>query len=103
MRDEYDLKHLKVKRRGPLPALESQEPDKAKVRVTIALDRDLVEHFKAEARKPGALPYQTQINQALRRLVFGEATQTDLLKAALLKDNDFLSAVADEVERRQHG
>jgi uncharacterized protein (DUF4415 family) len=102
MREEYDLKQLRVKRRGPLPGLEDQDADKAKVRVTIALDRDVVEHFKAEARKPGALPYQTQINQALRRLISGDVAEIEVIKAELLKDNDFLRAVADEVERRQH-
>jgi uncharacterized protein (DUF4415 family) len=102
MRAEYDLKQLKVKRRGPLSGIKDQAPDQAKVRVTIALDRDLVEHFKAEARKPGALPYQTQINQALRRLVFGEHAETETVKAALLEDEDFLNAVADELERRRH-
>ncbi len=99
MREEYDLKQLRVKRRGPLPGLEGQDADKAKVRVTIALDREVVEHFKAQARKPGALPYQTQINQALRRLISGEVAEIELIKAELLKDNDFLRAIADEVER----
>ena len=65
--EDYDLKSLKVKRRGVLPGLEEQDARAAKVRVTIALDLDVVEPFKAEAKKPGALPYQTQINRALRR------------------------------------
>jgi uncharacterized protein (DUF4415 family) len=101
MRKDYDLKSLKVKRRGMLPGLKGQEAQ-AKVRVTIALDSDVVEYFKAEASKPGALPYQTQINQALRRAAFGEAADATALKAALLKDRDFLKAVAEEVDRRHH-
>lgn len=44
-----------------LPGLRSDRPEQAKVRVTIALDSDLVEHFKKAASKRGALPYQTQI------------------------------------------
>jgi predicted DNA binding CopG/RHH family protein len=102
MREDYDLKRLRVKRRGPLRGLEGAEPESAKVRVTIALDRDVVAHFKAEAGKPGALPYQTQINRALRRVAFGEDGGTEAVKAALLDDNDFLSAVADAVDRRHH-
>jgi uncharacterized protein (DUF4415 family) len=102
MRKEYDLKKLRVKRRGPLPSLEGQAADAAKVRVTVPLDRDVVEHFKAEAQKPGALPYQTQINRALRWLAFGEAPEIKAIKTELLKDSDFLSAIVDEVERRQH-
>ena len=101
MREEYDLKQLRVKRRGLLPDLEGQTADKAKVRVTIALDRDVVEHFKAEAQKPGALPYQTQINQALRQLISGQFAEIEAIKAELLNDNDFLRAVADEINRQQ--
>lgn len=57
MHKEYDLKALKVKRRGVLPGLRGQMPAQAKVRVTIALDRDVVEHFKEAAAQRGALPY----------------------------------------------
>jgi len=74
-----------------------------KVRITITLDQDLVEHFKAEASKPGALPYQTQINQTLRKAVSGEALrpeQTAAIKTALLEDPDFLRAVAHRIEER---
>jgi len=39
MKKEYDLKKLKVKRRGPLPAFEGKSPDSAKIRVTISLSR----------------------------------------------------------------
>jgi hypothetical protein len=74
-----------------------------KVRITITLDQDLVEHFKSEAAKPGALPYQTQINQTLRKAVAGEELrpdQAEAIKTALLKDADFLRAVAQRIEAR---
>lgn len=95
MRKEYDLKALKVKRRGVLPALKGQTAAQAKVRVTIALDRDVVEHYKQLAAKRGALPYQTQINQTLRQAINQPATET--LKSELLKDKDFIRALAREV------
>jgi uncharacterized protein (DUF4415 family) len=95
MRKEYDLKALKVKRRGVLPALKGKTADEAKVRVTIALDRDVVEHYKQAAAKRGALPYQTQINQALRQTIDQPAAQA--LKSALLKDKDFIRSLAREV------
>ena len=65
----YDLKTLKVKRRGML--------------------RDLPE--------PGALPYQTQINQALRQAMQSE---TEGIKDSLLKDPEFIRAVANEINKR---
>ena len=95
MRKEYDLKALKVKRRGVLPALKGQAAEQAKVRVTIALDRDIVEYYKQAAARRGALPYQTQINQALRQAIDQPAAQA--LKSELLNDRDFIRALAREV------
>lgn len=95
MRKEYDLKALKVKRRGVLPALTQHAAEQAKVRVTIALDRDVVEHYKQVAAKRGALPYQTQINQALRQAIDQPAAQA--LKSELLKDKDFIRSLAREL------
>jgi len=95
MHKEYDLKALKVKRRGLLSGLQGQSPEQAKVRVTIALDRDVVEHFKVAAARRGALPYQTQINQTLRQAI--EQSPTQALKSELLKDKDFIRSLAREV------
>jgi uncharacterized protein (DUF4415 family) len=39
----------------------------SKVRVTMFLDQDIVEAFKRAAEAENALPYQTQINLALRQ------------------------------------
>ena len=36
MREEYDLKKLKVKRRGLLPQLKGEKGNPAKVRITIS-------------------------------------------------------------------
>jgi uncharacterized protein (DUF4415 family) len=99
MRKEYDLKKLKTKRRGMLPGLKTGGRSPAKVRITIALDEDVVEYFKAQSARPGELPYQTQINQTLRRAIESGGTDAEALKAALLKDNRFLRAVARETRR----
>ena len=66
MREEYDLKTLKVKRRGILPSLEGQSPEQAQVKITITLDDDLVDYFKADSEQLDTQFYQTQINQTLR-------------------------------------
>ena len=98
MREEYDLKKLKVKRRGLLPELRDETGKPVKVRITISLDHDIVEYFKQSAGGAGALPYQTQINQALRKTI--EKNQQDdvaTVKLELLKDADFIRAVADQV------
>jgi len=102
MREEYELKKMKVKRRGILPSLRGQSEKQAKVRITIALDEDIVEYFRSQANKPGALPYQTQINQALRAVMKAGlpiAEEAEALKTALIKDKAFIRAVAEQTKR----
>lgn len=106
MKKEYDLKKLKVKRRGILPALQAKEANHSKVRITIALDKDVVDFFKTEAKKPGAFPYQTQINQALRQLMGNDSNSNSkqdiaFLKSQLLHDPLFLRELAKQVAKRK--
>ncbi len=97
MQREYDLKKMKVKRRGILPELQAEAVDKnTKVRITISLDQDVVGYYKHIAEAPGALPYQTQINQALRKTMAQD--ERELIKIELLKDRDFIQQVAERVK-----
>ena len=48
---------------------DAREPHKIKVRTNIHLDLDVINFFKQRAKAPGALPYQTQINAELRKLM----------------------------------
>ncbi len=57
MRKEYDLKKLKLR---PNPYL-----NKLKQSVTIRLDKDVIEYFKALSKKAN-IPYQTLVNDFLR-------------------------------------
>ena len=95
MRREYDLKNLKVKRRGIPRGARRGTPERAKVRITIALDSDVLEFFKQAAAERGALPYQTQINQALRQAM--QSSSTENLKSSLLEDKAFLRSLAREI------
>ena len=65
MRDEYDFS--KGARRGAVL------PSPGKTRITIMLDDDVIEHFRAQAELQGA-GYQTLINASLREAVMGAAT-----------------------------
>jgi len=101
MRKEYNLKNMKEKRRGLPSGLQGKTEKQAKIKITITLDADVIEYFKNKASVPGALAYQTQINQALRRAM-GSATtsnETETLKAVLLKDKEFIKAVAKQAKR----
>ena len=62
MRKEYDFSKGK---RGPVIA------SAGKTRITIMLDDDIIEHFRARAEAQG-MGYQTMINAALRASI-GEA------------------------------
>ena len=84
-------------RRGTKRALPAQADvlKQAKVRITIMLDADVVAAFKAEAKAPGALPYQTRINQVLRAHLDGTPGPAD----QLLDDEMFIGRVAERVAR----
>ncbi len=105
MKKEYDFKKMTLKRRGTLPALPDQESTNNKIRITIALDKEVVDYFKSEAKHPGAFPYQTQINQALRQLIGKTITiksreNMEELKKELLHDPSFIQKLLKEIERR---
>lgn len=65
----------------------------AKVRVSICIDEDGLEFFKRRASRRNASPYQTQINAELR------AVMEDGAYAALVKDPQFIAAVAEQLRR----
>ncbi len=102
MKPEYDLKKMKVKRRGVLPALRVKTEDHTKDRITILLDKDVIEYFKSKAKGPGAFPYQTQINQALRNLIAqsqGGSEDISEIKINLLNDKDFINQLAKLIRK----
>lgn len=78
----------------------AQKPVGKKVVVTMRLDPDIVQYFKARASGPGIAGYQTLINDTLRaameRQQSGDVNPTD----ALLNDEGFISAVATKVAER---
>ena len=61
MKKEYDLSKG---RRGPIIPLPPE-----KVRITIRLDRDIVDHFRERVRTAHRGNYQTLINDALREQI----------------------------------
>ncbi len=68
MKKQYDFSEGK---RGRVTAEPPVEP--GKVRITIRLDEDLIDHFGAIAdRSGGKVGYQTLINRALREYVEGK-------------------------------
>jgi len=58
IREEYDFKEA---RRGAIVP-----PESGKTRITIRIDTDILDWFKAKVQEAGGGNYQTLINQALR-------------------------------------
>lgn len=75
---------------------EATEAKNTKVRISILVDLDVLNFFKQRAEKPGALAYQTQINQTLRAAM--ENTQPVDAKS-LAQDDKFIRAVAKRVQK----
>jgi uncharacterized protein (DUF4415 family) len=71
MKDSYDFskgKRGRITKPVPEPA--------GKVKITIRLDADIVDHFMARADESGgAVGYQTLMNEALRRSVEAPALE----------------------------
>lgn len=65
MKKEYDWTRAKRASFRDLPPIDELDR-RTKVRITIMIDADGLQHFKAKAAAAGAAPYQTQINRALR-------------------------------------
>lgn len=72
MRNEYDFSEAK---RGPVATV-----PRGKSRITIRLDYDILDWFKAQVHAAGGGNYQTLINAALREHV---STRREPLEATL--------------------
>jgi uncharacterized protein (DUF4415 family) len=72
--------------------------DAKKIKVSIYLDSDIVEHFRSRAEQPNAAPYQTQINNELRKVMENGSNETAALEKDLLNDKKFLRALKKKLE-----
>lgn len=68
-----------------------------KVRITIHVDADVLAYFKRRATAPDAAPYQTQINNELRRAMERDGSKDGEDYSKLLGDERFITAVAERV------
>lgn len=73
----------------------------AKVKISIYIDKDVLNHFRARAEQANAAPYQTQINNVLREVMERDlaagASQQPSQAAVLVNDSGFIAAVAKQV------
>ena len=69
-----------------------------KIKVSIYLDGDVVEHFRCRAEQPNAAPYQTQINSELRKIREEGSGDTKSIEKDILNDETFLKALKEKLE-----
>ena len=82
MKKSYDFSQGKRGRIMPEPA-----PEPGKVRITIRLDEDLLDHFNALADASGGRTgYQTLINRALREHVEGRAPKWEQVLRRIIRE-----------------
>lgn len=71
-----------------------------KQKVTINLDSDILEFYKNRAAQKGTPPYQTQINNELRRAMENAAKKNEeYVTVAMLENPEFLAALASKLEK----
>lgn len=69
-----------------------------KVKVSIYLDGEVLDYFKDRAEQPNAAPYQTQINNELRKVMESGANEASLTGDEMLNDKKFLKALKKKLE-----
>jgi uncharacterized protein (DUF4415 family) len=70
----------------------------SKVKISMFLDADILEYFRKRAESPDAAPYQTQINNELRKIMETEAQGRGSLENDILNNEEFLRALKEKLE-----
>ncbi len=99
--EETELQLDKMKRlpRGSFkPKKGATDLKNCKVKISMYLDADILEYFRQRAESPDAAPYQTQINNELRRIVEADTNGKAKLEPGILDDTDFLRALKEKLE-----
>ena len=92
MRKHYDFS---TARRGSVLPV-----SKGKTRITIRVDTDLLDWFRARVNEAGGGNYQTLINQALRRMVEGPAEPLEVVVRRVVRQ-ELGQGVAARQRRRK--
>ncbi|MEO8649536.1 MAG: BrnA antitoxin family protein [Acidobacteriota bacterium] len=69
-----------------------------KVKVSIYLDSEVLGYFKERAGRPDAAPYQTQINNELRKVMENGSPDSTNVVQDILNDKKFLKALKKKLE-----
>ncbi len=77
-------------------------PRDAKIKTTMFIDGDILQHFRRRAEEPNAAEFQAQINQELRaameRDLAEEESKLDEVAKKLLNNPNFLEAISEKLK-----
>ncbi|HMS43917.1 MAG TPA: BrnA antitoxin family protein [Pyrinomonadaceae bacterium] len=69
-----------------------------RVKVSIYLEDEILQYFRARAEQPNAAPYQTQINNELRRIMENDSREIQSIEKDILNNKEFLRALKEKLE-----
>ena len=69
-----------------------------KAKISLYLDSDILEYFRSRAERPNAAPYQTQINNELRRVMENDSRETASIENDILNNEEFLRALKEKLD-----
>jgi len=99
--NELDSRLDKMKRlpRGSFKAKpNATKLENCKVKISLYIDGDILEYFRQRAEPPHAAPYQTQINNELRRIIENDSREAASLEKDILNNEEFLRALKEKLE-----
>lgn len=99
--EEMDLQLDKMKRlpRGSFkPKKGATDLENCKVKISMYLDADILQYFRVRAESPNAAPYQTQINNELRRVMENDSREVQSVENDILNNEEFLRALKEKLE-----
>lgn len=96
---DAEMSRMKRLPRGSFQAKDgATDPKNCKVKITMYIDVDVLEYFKRRAEQPNAAPYQTQINNELRKVMENGSKETATVERDILNDRKFLKALKKKLE-----
>lgn len=70
----------------------------SKEKISLYVDSDILEYFRQRAESPNAAPYQTQINNELRRVMENDLREIQSIENDILNNEEFLRALKEKLE-----
>ena len=69
----------------------------SKMKISLYIDSDILEYFRRRSESPRAAPYQTQINNELRRIMENDSPDAASLENDILNNEEFLRALKEKL------